>query len=607
MVDDDEDDDDNDNDNIERKISPMPSINDRHYCYRKQRRSLKLSKSTKRDRSSSIRHERRHSRCRRHAHRNSANNKQIKKESSKPHRINKPTLSIDRDYSSEDENALLLDREKLRAALRRDIPHSKSSTTTSLRKKLKVVKQTVAEVIDNDDIDEEEVKSNKEIFELLDSIVDNSEPQGGTDKETDIEDETISLEEQELRLIALKSAIVKKHEARKKRKVIEARPYSPTDTDITMEEFNSKLSNASYYVQDEPDVCVISPIPSSPPLSFDKSLLPVDMDIVCSEASQSPIFFNEMPSQIMNHNPHHHSHTNEIGPWIPITDIPLPNDHHNIVLANDTHHLAAVFKSTLQPVMMMVPDEVESPKSPEDVEMGDTNYLPDKIDSPKSDLLPDNNMPIENNTEKNVLPKQEDDSHQDDEEEHALRALLIANLGSPKNSKRKLRIIDEDQPPKTDNNQNNSFSTLTSSSALTTVHRHKNSVTTNENQHINSAAMLTHPPTSSSMINNCLSLSPLAPTFVPIILQKENREIINIPNITMNLKEAVKRIKTKYTTKANQKQTNNVGNHHHLHQVKQLGMTHNNRNDGKNSNLIVVNLNSKQPPAIAEQQNLNKN
>lgn len=47
--------------------------------------------------------------------------------------------------------------------------------------------------------------------------------------------EAMSLEEHELRLAALKSAILKKHEARKKRKVIEARPYSPTDTDIVLD------------------------------------------------------------------------------------------------------------------------------------------------------------------------------------------------------------------------------------------------------------------------------------------------------------------------------------------------------------------------------------
>lgn len=603
MVDDDDDADDDENDDNEKNNLPKPSNSDRHYCYRKQRKSLKLSKSTRKERSSSIKHERKHSRCRRHPHRN----KQTKKEPSKPYRAK--SLTNDRDYSSEDENTLLLDREKLRAALRRDT-HTPHRSTTSLRKKLKVVKQTVAEVMDNDEIDEDEVKSNKEIFELLESIVDNSEP-GGSDKDSDIEDETISLEEQELRLIALKSAIIKKHETRKKRKVIEARPYSPTDTDITMEEFSSKLTNSPYCVQDDPDICVISPIPSSPPLSFDKSLLPVDMDIVCSEASQSPIFFNEMPSS--SHIMHHiNNHTTGIGPWMPITDIPLPSDHTNIV--HTENHLG-IFKSTLQPIMMIVPDEIEPAKSPEDVEMTDTNYLPDKIDSPKSCLLLPENVNATTDADATKVissPQQQqqkqDDSYLDDEEENALRALLIANLGSPKNAKRKLRtttIIGENHLPKTDNIQPTSF--LPPSSDIT-VHKHiNNSVAINQSHDI--TAVASQPLF--SIINNSSSMLPPPPSFVPIILQKENREIVNIPNITINLKEAVKRIKTKYNTQANQKQANIVIHNHNLQQVKQLSMARNNRNDGKNSNLIVVNLNSKLPlitdkkKSIAEIENEN--
>lgn len=427
----------------------------------------------------------------------------------------------------------MLDREKLRAALRREIPAR--STTSSLRKKLKVVKKTVVEAIDDklagdDNDDDEEFKSNKEIFELLESIGNTSDQNDNcSDKETDIEGETISLEEQELRLIALKSAIVKKHEARKKRKIIESRPYSPTDIDITMEQFESKLFKRKLSAS-EPvsEMCAISP-PADSPVSLDRSLLPVDMDIVCSETSQSPIFFSEMSQP----------HLTAIERWIPITDIPLPIDHlHN----GDGSAVLFEPPETLESNMIMISHaaDIEPPKSPEDVEMTDTNYLPDNI-VPTISLSNETHPPVVDNA--NV---DENDRHIDDEEEIALRALLIANLGSPKNAKRlKQRQTESLLVPKTEMQPTRLLTAQTNVCAPAT-------------------------------------LSPIAPgSCMPstVALQKENREI-NIPNITVNLKEAVKRIKTKYNSQA--KTANNI-NHH-------KAVAHRNRTESKNSNLIVIDL-----------------
>lgn len=89
-------------------------------------------------------------------------------------------------------------------------------------------------------------------------------------------------EEQELRLIALKSAIVKKHLVRKKRKE-EARPYSPTDD--ALEHFDVPLSPLSAQNMD------ISPLGTPSPLSEAENRNAVDMEIA-NEESQSPIFFS---------------------------------------------------------------------------------------------------------------------------------------------------------------------------------------------------------------------------------------------------------------------------------------------------------------------------
>lgn len=119
---------------------------------------------------------------------------------------------------SSSENECKLDRDELRAALNR-----------STDSRFDVIEVPVdIPVITIDDDEEEDVlklrlealQSKQEIKSELQEILPGKEEQERVEEES---------EEQELRLIALKSAIVKKHEARKKRKTEEDGPYSPTD------------------------------------------------------------------------------------------------------------------------------------------------------------------------------------------------------------------------------------------------------------------------------------------------------------------------------------------------------------------------------------------
>lgn len=91
-------------------------------------------------------------------------------------------------------------------------------------------------------------------------------------------------EEQELRCIALKSAVVKKHEARLRKK-LELRPYSPTDAineKIEVPYVSPILSPLLNHENEKMDI--------SPDISSSADCIPVDM-IFSSERSNSPTYF----------------------------------------------------------------------------------------------------------------------------------------------------------------------------------------------------------------------------------------------------------------------------------------------------------------------------
>lgn len=122
------------------------------------------------------------------------------------------------------------------------------------------------------------------------------------DEDDDDDDENVSLEEQELRLIALKSAVLKKHEARKKRRLaMDERPYSPTDNILTPERV-SISDTEQVPIVDVIDLegqnMEISPATSPSAMQIcptNKALEceTMDMDLAHSDDSRSPVFFYE--------------------------------------------------------------------------------------------------------------------------------------------------------------------------------------------------------------------------------------------------------------------------------------------------------------------------
>lgn len=133
----------------------------------------------------------------------------------------------------------------------------------------------------------------------------NVNPRAYHDDLDDDDDETVSLEEQELRLIALKSAVLKKHEARKKRRIAQDdRPYSPTDNLLTPDRVSDIEDNSNVDVIDSDN----NNMEISPAMSPNSTMVhkvesecqPMDMELALSDESRSPIFFNEMPLHIEN-------------------------------------------------------------------------------------------------------------------------------------------------------------------------------------------------------------------------------------------------------------------------------------------------------------------
>lgn len=117
--------------------------------------------------------------------------------------------------------------------------------------------------------------------------------------------ESMSLEEQELRLIALKSAVLKKHEARQRRLLISKlkenvcspTPYSPTDSVTMVADETGDRSNDC--IESDNNNMDISPC-SSP-----NQYQAVDMDLATSnENSNSPVFSYEKPQQFPPYQPY---------------------------------------------------------------------------------------------------------------------------------------------------------------------------------------------------------------------------------------------------------------------------------------------------------------
>lgn len=131
-----------------------------------------------------------------------------------------------------------------------------------------------------------ELSPEVEIIEPKPMVVDLTDGDDGKDEELNKrEHEEASLEEQELRLAALKSAYIKKSIARKRKKLLTERPYSPTDN---IEKIDCSqltlLRDETDYSDNNMD---ISPINS--PVPNDNDICLIDMEIV----QNSPVSFVE--------------------------------------------------------------------------------------------------------------------------------------------------------------------------------------------------------------------------------------------------------------------------------------------------------------------------
>lgn len=403
--------------------------------------------------------------------------------------------------SSEDEE-FTLDREKLKAALKRDT-RSPIARGTSLKKKLQGVKETVSAFIDLRSRNEKD-EFNNEIKEILHNLTadkpsSNHPPE--VEMTSDLENDTISLEEQELRLIALKSAIVRKHEARKRKKLNDQKPYSPTDNEII-----EVLSRSPSQCKDEPDnMMEISPINS--PASFDKSLLPVDMELVSSDSTDEPIFLNDDTKSRFLANDHQE--------WHPIEKMPLSIGH----FETDQISNFEIFK----PIFVTAEQDQQQP--------------PVKI--------PAAIVTVTKEQVKTEKEKESDNLLDEEEEENALRALLLAKLNSPKSR----------------NKKPNSVVPVVTKTMPETIENHEIKVNSESpDPNIEADEMRKVLLSSMNMKDNFSRVQ-----------QKENREI-NLPKIALNLKDAVKRIKSKYMPTP-------------------LSNRSKRRLSSANSNLIVIDLN----------------
>lgn len=224
-------------------------------------------------------------------------------------------------YSSDSENELLRNREELKMALNIIEPSNRTINSSTLQHKLQNQqaleddKKSISKrkKRKNSKSPERDLENRKRLRPLHESmkrskierdrsvkakVISSNENQDNNNDNDDQEDdeEAISLEEQELRLIALKSAVLKKHEARKKKllanqQIIEQiiRPYSPTDSVVLVADETGERSNDC--IDSDNNNMDISPI-SSPSNQYQ----PMDMELASSnENSKSPIFSYEKP------------------------------------------------------------------------------------------------------------------------------------------------------------------------------------------------------------------------------------------------------------------------------------------------------------------------
>lgn len=351
----------------------------------------------------------------------------------------------------------------------------------------------------DDDIGFDEQAINAAIADAL--FVDGNHLPIGDD---DCVDEAVSLEEQELRLIALKSAVMKKHEARKKRQfVLSIRAYSPTDSLLTpLDEDGTcggdgdadEMVNQIEVIDDTEDNNNMDISPASSPES-NTACQPMDMDLVSSndDDSQCPIVFASLPKDVFHAHPNNDNYVS----WMYSMPLVQNENFHNFPITgnetfyNDDKNLA---------LAAQVVDQIKQP-----------------LDTEPSEMV-------------NCVTSMAS------EEENLLRARLIAGLNCTE-SKRK--IADVLSPigatpifgAAEDGNQDESLEADCLRSLLLSSIKHKKS---RSPAIANTADPAIAKTTDESLKNVNQSES-----------SRSMMDLPNLPKITSNLKEAVKRLQSK--------------------------------------------------------------
>ncbi|KAM7343607.1 uncharacterized protein ACRADG_010588 [Cochliomyia hominivorax] len=258
-------------------------------------------------------------------------------------------------------------------------------------------------------------------------------------------DSTDSMEEKELRLIALKSAVLKKHMARKIRNAEAA--YSPTDFDEMLSSGILKEDNkledidvVDLETEYSQNLCVTASPEASPQLMMlddqDESLQmvdckPVDMDIANSDSEDwSKDAETEAEPVLPTFSVVSHDFTNHFlyGFYMPdMHELPPPPpgvDDYKYAPPPPPYH--KIYNDQIQDMELEKEELIENQVNFENI----LNYnVPSRIQTGAAN----SSILIENTTHN-------DDN--EDEEEEALRALLLSKFQSPKNQRKSKREIE---------------------------------------------------------------------------------------------------------------------------------------------------------------------
>ncbi|XP_023295603.2 uncharacterized protein LOC111678467 [Lucilia cuprina] len=265
------------------------------------------------------------------------------------------------------------------------------------------------------------------------------------DIQTIDEDSTDSLEEKELRLIALKSAVLKKHMARKMRNAEAA--YSPTDFDEMLASGNMPQDNklddlevVDLDAEDSQNACVtVSPIASPQLMILEDQeesqqmvdCKPIDMDIANSDSDDTTAgSWSKEVEPVLPTFPlmsHDFANNFQYGYYMPdLHELPPPPpgvDDYDDVPPPPPYH--KIYASEMQDM------ELDSEEISENQHWfkHNVNYTHEI-----NETLPDNTS--------SLPPTVSHKEDVEDEEEEALRALLLSKFQSPKNQKKSKRPVE---------------------------------------------------------------------------------------------------------------------------------------------------------------------